>query len=38
MGRDLIVWPESSIPMFQSDIEPFLKAMQTQAEKLILPG
>lgn len=32
-GRDLIVWPESSIPMFQSDIEPFLKAMQTQAEK-----
>ena len=23
-GRDLIVWPESSIPLFQTDIEPFL--------------
>ena len=22
-GRDLIVWPESSIPLFQTDIEPF---------------
>ncbi|MFV5464862.1 apolipoprotein N-acyltransferase, partial [Acinetobacter sp. 207] len=26
-------WPESSIPMFQTDIEPFLDAMKTQAEK-----
>ena len=32
-GRDLIVWPESSIPMFQTDIEPFLDAMKVQAEK-----
>lgn len=32
-GRDLIVWPESSIPLFQSDIEPFLDAMKAQAEK-----
>jgi len=32
-GRDLIVWPESSIPMFQTDIEPFLDAMKAQAEK-----
>lgn len=32
-GRDLIVWPESSIPMFQTDIQPFLDAMNTQAEK-----
>jgi apolipoprotein N-acyltransferase len=32
-GRDLIVWPESSIPMFQSDIEPFLEAMKIQADK-----
>ncbi|MFW2153828.1 nitrilase-related carbon-nitrogen hydrolase, partial [Acinetobacter gyllenbergii] len=32
-GRDLIVWPESSIPMFQTDIEPFLDAMQQQAKK-----
>ena len=31
-GRDLIVWPESSIPMFQTDIEPFLDAMQQQAK------
>lgn len=30
-GRDLIVWPESSIPMFQTDIEPFLQAMHQQA-------
>ncbi len=33
MGTDLIVWPESSIPMFQSDIEPFLAAMTAQAKK-----
>ncbi len=32
-GRDLIVWPESSIPMFQTDIEPFLAAMKAQADK-----
>lgn len=32
-GRDLIVWPESSIPMFQTDIQPFLDAMKVQAEK-----
>lgn len=32
-GRDLIVWPESSIPMFQTDIEPFLEAVQKQANK-----
>ncbi len=32
-GRDLIVWPESSIPMFQTDIEPFLEAMKVQADK-----
>ena len=31
-GRDLIVWPESSIPMFQTDIQPFLAAMQQQAQ------
>lgn len=31
-GRDLVVWPESSIPMFQSDIEPFLDAMDQQAK------
>ncbi|WP_180108807.1 MULTISPECIES: apolipoprotein N-acyltransferase [unclassified Acinetobacter] len=32
-GRDVIVWPESSIPMFQTDIEPFLDAMKVQANK-----
>ena len=32
-GRDLIVWPESSIPLFQTDIEPFLDAMNAQAKK-----
>ncbi|EXD76344.1 apolipoprotein N-acyltransferase [Acinetobacter baumannii 929679-2095] len=32
-GRDLIVWPESSIPLFQTDIEPFLDAMDAQAKK-----
>ena len=31
-GRDLIVWPESSIPMFQTDIEPFLEVIQQQAK------
>ena len=29
--RDLIVWPESSIPMFQTDIEPFLQQMGVQS-------
>lgn len=31
-GRDLVVWPESSIPMFQTDIKPFLDVIQTQAK------
>ena len=31
-GRDLIVWPESSIPMFQTDIPVFLEAMNQQAK------
>ncbi|NHC03701.1 apolipoprotein N-acyltransferase [Acinetobacter sp. 187] len=31
-GRDLIVWPESSIPLFQSDIKMFLSAMDDQAQ------
>lgn len=31
-GRDLIVWPESSIPMFQSDIAPFLANMDELAK------
>lgn len=31
-GRDLIVWPESSIPMFQTDIQPFLEIIQQQAK------
>ncbi|OTG86446.1 apolipoprotein N-acyltransferase [Acinetobacter sp. ANC 4558] len=30
-GQDLIVWPESSIPMFQTDIPEFLSAMNEQA-------
>ena len=32
-GRDLIVWPESSIPMLQTDIPEFLDAMAAQAKK-----
>ncbi|WP_445114782.1 apolipoprotein N-acyltransferase [Acinetobacter sp. WZC-1] len=32
-GRDLIVWPESSIPLFQTDIQPFLDMMNQQARK-----
>ena len=32
-GRDLIVWPESSIPMFQTDIQGFLAGMDMQAKK-----
>ncbi len=31
-GRDLIVWPESSIPMFQTDIQPFLDAMNQTSQ------
>ena len=30
-GRDLIVWPESSIPLFQTDIPEFLSAMNEEA-------
>ncbi len=37
-GRDLIVWPESSIPMFQTDIEPFLDAMMHKPKKPIPLG
>lgn len=32
-GQDLIVWPESSIPMFQTDIQPFLDVMDDQARR-----
>lgn len=32
-GRDLVVWPESSIPMFQTDIEPFLNAMSAMGQR-----
>lgn len=32
-GRDLIVWPESSIPLFQTDIQPFLLNMELQAKR-----
>lgn len=32
-GRDLVVWPEASIPMFQTDIEPFIDMMQRYASK-----
>lgn len=32
-GRDLIVWPESSIPLFQTDIPEFLQMMDEQAKK-----
>ena len=31
-GRDLIVWPESSIPLFQTDIESFLEFMHEMAD------
>lgn len=31
-GRDLIVWPESSIPMFQTDVQPFLDAVDQHAK------
>lgn len=32
-GRDLVVWPEASIPMFQTDIEPFLDVISTHAKE-----
>ncbi|MDY6457518.1 apolipoprotein N-acyltransferase [Acinetobacter faecalis] len=33
-GRDLIVWPESSIPMPQTEIQPFLNSMAYQAKNM----
>lgn len=33
-GRDLIVWPESSIPMPQTEIQPFLNSMKEQAQSV----
>ena len=30
-GRDLIIWPESSIPVFQTDIPQFLQGMKDKA-------
>ena len=38
MGRDLIVWPESSIPMFQTDIPEFLESHGIQAKRQIQHG
>lgn len=32
-GRDLVVWPESSIPMFQTDVEQFLAAVDEYAKR-----
>ncbi len=32
-GRDLIVWPESSIPMFQTDAQPFIDAVTEKAKE-----
>jgi apolipoprotein N-acyltransferase len=37
-GRDLIVWPESSIPMFQTDIEPFLMPCSSKPRKQVQHG
>lgn len=31
-GRDLVIWPESSIPMFQTDALPFISSMVKQAK------
>lgn len=31
-GRDLVVWPEASIPMFQTDIQPFLDIISDHAK------
>ena len=33
-GRDLIVWPESSIPMPQTEIQPFLNSMAYQEKNM----
>ena len=30
-GRDLVVWPESSIPLFQADVQPFIDAVAQHA-------
>lgn len=30
-GRDLVVWPESSIPLFQADVQPFIDAVSEHA-------
>lgn len=30
-GRDLVVWPEASIPMFQNEIQPFLDVVSNHA-------
>ncbi|MCH4249107.1 MAG: apolipoprotein N-acyltransferase [Acinetobacter populi] len=32
-GRDLVVWPEASIPMFQTDIQPFLEVISKHAQE-----
>lgn len=32
-GRDLVVWPEASIPMFQNEVEPFINAIDKHAQK-----
>ena len=32
-GRDLVVWPESSIPLFQTDVQPFIDAVSDYAKK-----
>lgn len=32
-GRDLVIWPEASIPMFQIDIESFIKVIREHAEQ-----
>lgn len=32
-GRDLIVWPESAIPAFQTDVQPFLQGVGAVAEQ-----
>ena len=30
-GRDLVVWPEASIPMFQNEIQPFIDVVNAHA-------
>lgn len=32
-GQDIILWPESSIPMFQTDAMPFISQIATQARE-----